>query len=186
VRLRLALLPRGHLGSSAFSRHSLRLGTNNNKGSRIARRFAPSLELYLSRPTQPAIFCVTSNKQRSSVKTWPVFGFFATPRLFRDASVLQPMRWVGSWWCPLRTPCNERRGCPIQDRRCSLRSPLRATSRPPKPTLLQRLRATFSAQATRWGRFDFTLAMLLIGSMSKMHGKVVSWEAQYGIRTRKS
>ena len=185
MRLRLALLPRGRLGS-AFSRHSLRLGTNNNKGSRIARRFAPSLELYLSRPTQPAIFCVTSNKQRSSVKTWPVFGFFATPRLFRDASVLQPMRWVGSWWCPLRTPCNERRGCPIQDRRCSLRSPLRATSRPPKPTLLQRLRATFSAQATRWGRFDFTLAMLLIGSMSKMHGKVVSWEAQYGIRTRKS
>ena len=126
----------------------------NNKGSRIARRFAPSLELYLSRPTQPAIFRVTSNKQRSSVQTWPVFGFFATPRLFRDASVLQPMRWVGSWWCPLRTLCNERRGCPIQDRRCSLRSPMRATSRPPKPTLLQRLRATFSAQATRRGRFD--------------------------------
>ena len=120
VRLRLALLPRGHLGS-AFSRHSLRLGTNN-KGSRIARRFAPSLELYLSRPTQPAIFRVTSNKQRSSVQTWPVFGFFATPRLFRDASVFQPMRWVGSWWGPLRTPCNERRGCPIQYfRRGSLR-----------------------------------------------------------------
>ena len=103
VRLRLALLPRGHLGS-AFSRHSLRLGTNN-KGSRIARRFAPSLELYLSRPTQPAIFRVTSNKQRSSVQMWPVFGFgreTCLPRLGSSATPLSCSLCAG--WGPGGVP----------------------------------------------------------------------------------